>query len=82
MSEPHSELLAVHVKYMDEKFDHFEKRMDGLATSKEVAELREAVQQILPWTKTLENLERAAKWLTVIVGAISALYLAFKGFGK
>jgi hypothetical protein len=82
MSEGTAEILAVHVRYMNEKFEHIEKRLDGLATSEEVAALRAEVEKITPWTKTLETLERTAKWIAAIAAAVSATYLAIKGFGK
>ena len=77
-----TDILAVHVQYMNEKFEHIEKRLDGLATSEEVAALRAEVEKITPWTHTLETLEKAAKWIVAIAAACGAIYASIKGFGK
>lgn len=88
--------LDIHLKYMNEKFGHLEKRLDGLATSdevtavrseiaavsSEVAAVKSEVDKIIPWMNTLSTLERVAKWAVVIAAGVGVVVAAIKGIGK
>lgn len=81
--------LDIHLKYMNEKFEHLERRFDGLATSgdvaavaAEIAAVKAEVDKIIPWMNTLSTLEKVAKWAVVIAAGVGAVVATIKGLGK
>lgn len=73
--------MQVHMEYLQGAVKALHDRLDGMATTREVSELKVEVDQLRTLVErqsemmhTLVGLERFAKWIAVIVAAASAVW--------
>jgi uncharacterized membrane protein YjjP (DUF1212 family) len=73
--------MRVHMEYMRKTVQSLHDRLDGMATTREVSELKDEVDQLRTLVeqqsemmRALVALERFAKWLAVIAAAGSAVW--------
>lgn len=73
--------MQVHMEYLQGAVKSLHDRLDGMASSREVAalkeevdSLRDLVEQQSEMMRTLVALERFAKWVAAILAAASAIW--------
>jgi len=77
--------MQVHMEYLQGAVKSLHDRLDGMATAREVSELkvevdqlRTLVEQQSEMMRALVALERFAKWVAVLAAAASAVWGLFK----
>lgn len=73
--------MRVHMEYMRKTVQSLHDRLDGMATTREVSELKDEVDQLRTLVEqqsemmhALVGLERFAKWIAVVVAGASAVW--------